>query len=175
MSIKEKISQFIADSAMAFCDDHLKVIDDGGTDVVEGEAEYEIDDYIVRFQVYRSAALDEYERKLKEKREQKNTKVTPYSMTAFWNSLYKKKFDMAYSAEPVPKDMKIFKNLMVEFDSPDRLKEMLKWYVDNYRQLPHHSAMPSLEGFYHYRRDVAFSMMNKPAEEEKTSLGVKFS
>lgn len=172
----EEARQAVVDLAHEFADNHLKE-NDG---VVEGEGEYENNGYVFRYQVYRAKDENEFEKKLKEKQNKKNVVMTPFAMAVHWNKLYQKKFGMDYSVEPTAKDMRIFKQLLGEFNS-DKLKEFLLWYIEHCKELPAHSAMPSLEGFFHYKRDVAFRVLHGDPDEpevkkvkEADKLGVKF-
>ena len=175
----EDARQNIVDLAHEFADNYLKEKEG----IVEGEGEYEKDGYIFRYQVYRQKDESEFEKKLKEKQGKKNIVMTPFAMAVHWNKLYQKKFGMDYSVEPTAKDMRIFKQLLAEFNA-EKLKDLLLWYIEHCKELPMHSAMPSLEGFFHYKRDVAFKVMEEnqgksgagPVDKkEDKKLGVKFT
>jgi len=178
MSVKkEEIAQLVLDFAMQFVDVYLNEVENGNDKVIEGIGEFEKDGYVFKFEVLKLLDNDVANRMLLEdKKKRLETKVTPYSLCVYWDNLYEKKFGLKYMQEPSKKFMGMFKNVLLEF-SPDDVKLMINWYMNNYDKLNSSATMPTLEVFVFYRRDIAFNCLknNNPIKNKhENKLGVKF-
>ncbi len=156
--LKEDLAQGIVDCAMELGN---SLSEEG--EFVEGDIEKIIKGHVLKIQIYK---VDDVEKKVLEKKAKRvKGKSSPWLMASFWNSRFEAIFDRIYVKNISGKELGIMKKLLMEYDS-EILKEMIKWFMDNYGQLSGYKGGPTLEGFLGWRRSIASLCLDKVSNQD---------
>lgn len=151
---EEEFFQFIVDSAQKFCE---------GISFDKGfEQEFVKDGFVLSVSFY-----PEEKAKLQPKKTSKGA-TNPYGLVLHWNDVHQRMRKISYYSESnatTAKDMRIMSLLLKVFSAQD-IRQMIFWFMGNYKNIKGYDGVPTIEGLYGFRQVIRDGMYLTHSDEE---------